>query len=143
MLQNVLNYLPYLGLVIVTHTLLGVYYNVELLKDQFSWRKLLFGVIKAAIVSEAFIALAVILDKLTAQFELKNLDVMPDSLLVGIIVLYAGKCIVKLKDIFSVKNEDLSNVGLDVETPPYVAPTDVVEHELTEDSAENSESAGG
>ena len=143
MLQKIICYLPCLGLAAGTNILLGTYQSVGKLREAFSWRLLLTGILKAAIVSEAFIALAVILDKLTAQFELKNLDVMPDILLVGIIVLYAGKCIVKLKDIFSVKNEDLSNVGLDVETPPYVAPTDVVEHELTEDSAENSENAEG
>nr|DAQ84628.1 MAG TPA: YSIRK type signal peptide [Caudoviricetes sp.] len=131
MLETVLTYLPYLGLVIITHTLLGVYHNVEQLGQQFSWRKLLIGVAKAAIVSEAFIALAFILDKLTAQFELKNLDIMPDMLLVGVIAVYAGKCIVKLKDIFTVDDTAIEKTG--VYTPPYEAPQDEAEHQLPED----------
>ena len=132
MLQNVLNYLPYLGLVIVTHTLLGVYYNVELLKDQFSWRKMLFGVIKAAIVSEGFVALALILDRLNGACDLGAFAVMPDALLLGVIAVYFGKCAGHLKDIFAVTDRQLSDAGL----PAYQPQAEPAAHELPEEGGE-------
>lgn len=134
MFETVLKYLPYLGLVLLTHILLGVYYNVGELKDKFSWKVLLVGVAKAAIVSEAFIALALVMDKLTVDYELKALEIMPDVLLVGVIAIYVAKCIKNLKKIFTVTDDDLKEVGIEVPvTPEYSEPDDVVEHELPVD----------
>lgn len=57
MLQKIICYLPCLGLAAGTNILLGTYQSVGKLREAFSWRLLLTGILKAAIVSEGLLPL--------------------------------------------------------------------------------------
>ena len=95
-------------------------------------RLLLTGILKAAIVSEGFVALALILDRLNGACDLGAFAVMPDALLLGVIAVYFGKCAGHLKDIFAVTDRQLSDAGL----PAYQPQAEPAAHELPEEGGE-------
>lgn len=132
MLQKIICYLPCLGLAAGTNILLGTYQSVGKLREAFSWRLLLMGILKAAIVSEGFVALALILDRLNGACDLGAFAVMPDALLLGVIAVYFGKCAGHLKDIFAVTDRQLSDAGL----PAYQPQAEPAAHELPEEGGE-------
>lgn len=132
MLQKIICYLPCLGLAAGTNILLGTYQSVGKLREAFSWRLLLTGILKAAIVSEGLVALALILDKLNGACDLGAFAVMPDALLLGVIAVYFGKCAGHLKDIFAVTDRQLSDAGL----PAYQPQAEPAAHELPEEGGE-------
>ncbi len=110
MLNKVIAFIPYLGVAVVTNILLGLYYNLEKIKEVFSWKKLLLGIVKAAIVCEAFIGLALIFDKIASAMDVGIFEVAPDVLLYAAIAVYVGKCIVTIKNIFTVTDEKIEEV---------------------------------
>ena len=110
MLSKIIAFLPYLGVAVATNILLGLYYNLEKIKEVFSWKKLLLGIVKAAIVCEAFIGLALIFDKIAGVVDVGIFEVAPDVLLYAAIAVYVGKCIVTLKNIFTVTDEQIKAV---------------------------------
>lgn len=105
MIKIIIEHLPYLGLVILGHSLLGIYNNVIQLKDYFSWNKLLNGINKAFIVTTAFIIVAVVFDKMFGVVELGGIELAPDLLLYSVILMYLIKMLNKLKDIFKLDIE--------------------------------------
>lgn len=127
MLTKIIAFIPYLGVAVVTNILLGLYYNLEKLKEVFSWKRLLLGIVKAAIVCEAFIGLALIFDKIAGAMDVGIFEVAPDVLLYSAIAVYAGKCIVTLKNIFAVTDEKIESFKNTVDDEP-VSDTN---HELT------------
>lgn len=110
MLSKIIAFLPYLGVAVATNILLGLYYNLEKIKEVFSWKKLLLGIVKAAIVCEAFIGLALIFDKIAGVVDVGIFEVAPDVLLYAAMAVYVGKCIVTLKNIFTVTDEQIKAV---------------------------------
>ena len=127
MINKIVAFLPYLGVAVVTNILLGLYYNLEKLKGIFSWKKLLLGIVKAAIVCEAFIGLALIFDKIAGAMDVGIFEVAPDVLLYSAIAVYVGKCIATLKNIFTVTDEQIDRFNNTIDDEPE-ADTD---HELT------------
>lgn len=105
MIKIIIEHLPYLGLVILGHSLLGIYNNVIQLKDYFSWNKLLNGINKAFIITTAFIIVAVVFDKMFGVVELGGIELAPDLLLYSVILMYLIKMLNKLKDIFKLDIE--------------------------------------
>lgn len=103
MIKIILEYLPYLFMGIIGNTLLGVFHNVGQLKENFSFKKLFEGLQKAIIISLAFIITAVLFDKLVGVVNLGDLAINPDILIYSIILMYLGKIIIKLKDIFKLE----------------------------------------
>lgn len=134
MFKEILGYLPYLGAAIITNILLGLYNSLEKIKENFSWKKLLSGLLKAAIISEAFLALALIFDRLGDAIDMGIFEAAPDVLLLGVIALYVGKCIENLKNIFGATSEDIAKVKEYM--PEYIAPPDSVNHELEDENAD-------
>jgi len=100
MIKIILEYLPYLALGIVGHSLLGIYNNVFQLKEHFSIKRLVEGLWKAVVIASAFIITAVLYDKLFGVIELGNIELAPDLLMLSICLMYLTKMLVKLKDIF-------------------------------------------
>ena len=103
MIKIILEYLPYLFMGIIGNTLLGVFHNVGQLKENFSFKKLFEGLQKAIIISLAFIITAVLFDKLVGVVNLGDIAINPDILIYSIILMYLGKIIVKIKDIFKLE----------------------------------------
>lgn len=127
MLNKVIAFIPYLGAAVVTNILLGIYYNLEKLKEVFSWKKLLHGIVKAAIICEAFTGLALIFDKIAGAMDVGIFEVAPDVLLYSAIAVYVGKCSIALKNIFTVTDEKIKSLEKAVDDEP-VSNTN---HELT------------
>lgn len=100
MIKIILEYLPYLALVIIGHSLLGIYNNVFQLKDKFSIKKLVEGLWKAFVIASAFIITSLLYDKLFGIIELGNIELAPDLLMLSVCLMYLSKMLVKLKDIF-------------------------------------------
>lgn len=117
MLNVIIAILPYLGLAIVTNIVLGLYNSLERIKERFSWKKLLLGIVKAAIISEAFVALALIFDKIGAGVDMGIFEVAPDVLIYAALALYVGKCIQNIKNIFALPDEKISEIKSSL--PPF------------------------
>ena len=108
MLQMIFDYLPYLGIAITFNLATGLYNNLAVVKEQFSWKKFFTGIlVKAPLVSYSFIAFALIYDKLFGVVEVGNIEVAPDALLISVIVLYTVKATRNLMSIFKITNEDV------------------------------------
>lgn len=102
MIKIILEYLPYLGIGILGHSLLGIYNNVFQLKERFSKEKLLCGLWKGFIIATAFIIVAILYDKLFGVVELGSIELAPDLLLLSAVLMYLVKMINKLKEILDV-----------------------------------------
>lgn len=102
MIKIILEYLPFLALGIIGHSLLGIYNNVFQLKDKFSIKKLVEGLWKAFVIASAFIMTSVLYDKLFGVIELGSIELAPDLLMLSVCLMYLSKMLVKLKDIFAV-----------------------------------------
>lgn len=123
MIKIILEYLPYLALGIVGHSLLGIYNNVFQLKEHFSIKRLVEGLWKAFVITSAFIITAVLYDKLFGVIQLGSIKIKPDVLMLSVCLMYLSKMLIKLKDIFQtdiiadkidfIEDNDLDVVELD------------------------------
>ena len=102
MFEIILQYLPVLGTTIAVNIILGVYNNIENIKENFDWRKLVRGIIKAACIALAFIGLAYIFDATDAVIDAGVFEVNPEMIMTSAIILYAGKAIQNLMSILGV-----------------------------------------
>ena len=102
MINEILTLLPYLFLAISMNIILGVYYNVESIKEKFNKKKLIKGVVKSFIISYGFISSGIIYDKLFEVVELGGIEIQPDLLIKSAIILYLAKGLTNLKDILKV-----------------------------------------
>lgn len=96
MLQLILVLFVAMGLNIV----LGMYYKIGVERFKFDYKKLLSGLLKAAIIAVSFVGFTWIF----GQVELSTiLNIDPMIIINGAIVLYTGKGIIKLAKILGVK----------------------------------------
>ena len=102
MLDLILNYLPVLGVAIAVNIVLGLYNNIENLKETFDWRKLVKGVIKAGCVAVAFIGLAYCFDATGTVIDVGVFDITPELIMTSSIVLYVGKGLQNLVGILGI-----------------------------------------
>ena len=91
MLQTILTYLPVLGAAIAVNIILGLYNNIENIKEVFDWTKLLKGVAKAVCVSLAFLGLAYAFDATKTVVDVGVFEINPDVIMTSAIALYIGK----------------------------------------------------
>ena len=103
MLEMILNYLPVLGIAIVVNIILGLYNNINNIKETFDWRKLVTGVIKAACVAIAFIGLAYCFDATGTVIDVGVFDINPELIMTSSIVLYVGNGLQNLIGILGIK----------------------------------------
>lgn len=92
MLEAVLGQLVALIIAAISNILIGVYNNINIENCNFSWQKLLTGVIKAAIIIVAFIGIAYCFD----VTDLSAIGATPDLIMNAAIVLYVGKTLQNL-----------------------------------------------
>ena len=110
MLRMIIEYLPYLGLAVLFNILMGAYNNIAKLKQDFSWKKLLEGLVKAIIVSVCFIAFAVIYDKVFGVIKVGSIDVAPDAIILSSIVLYTTKGVNILLKILGLNKDNMVEI---------------------------------
>ena len=110
MLRMIIEYLPYLGLAVLFNILMGAYNNIAKLKQDFSWKKLLEGLVKAIIVSVCFIAFAVIYDKVFGVIKVGSIDVAPDVIILSSIVLYTTKGVNNLLKILGLNKDNMVEI---------------------------------
>lgn len=110
MLKIIIEYLPYLGLAVLFNILMGAYNNIAKLKQDFSWKKLLEGLVKAIIVSVCFIAFAVIYDKVFGVIKVGSIDVAPDAIILSSIVLYTTKGVNNLLKILGLNKDNMVEI---------------------------------
>jgi len=112
MLKMILEYLPFLGIAILFNLATGLYNNIAVIKEKFSWKKLLIGLfVKAPLISFCFIAFAVIYDKLFGVVEVGGLEISPDTLIISVIVLYTIKATKNLMSILGVTQDNLVTIN--------------------------------
>ena len=99
-MNEILTYLPLLGIAVVCNILLGLYYSINVKSIKFDWIILVNGIIKAIIVSSVFFGLAYIFDNLKELAE--AIGVTPKFILISAITLYTSKAIIGLSKILGV-----------------------------------------
>lgn len=106
MLIEILSNLPYLFLLMGANIALGTYYNISTIKENFSWLKLLTGVVKAFIIALSFSACALAVDKVINLTNAVELEVAPDLLMLTSIAYYLSSTLGKLHKILIPTQED-------------------------------------
>lgn len=102
MLDNIIMYLPVLGVLVLVNITLGLYNNIENICETFDWRKLIKGILKALCISGAFVGLAYSFDATGTSIDLGVFDINPEAIMVSAIILYIGKGLQNLTSILGV-----------------------------------------
>lgn len=110
MLKIIIEYLPYLGLAVLFNILMGVYNNMTQLKEQFSVKKLLQGLLRALIVGVCFVIFAVIYDKVVGVVKLGTFELTPDTIIITSIVLYTSKGLNNLLKILGLNKDNMVEI---------------------------------
>lgn len=105
MLNTIIKYLPVLATVIGVNIILGLYNNINNLAENFQWKKLVGGIIKALCISGAFIGLSYSFDATEATIDLGVFEINPEVIMTSAIVLYLGKGLQNLASILGVGNK--------------------------------------
>ena len=109
MLNNLLPNLQIIGILLVAYaaslgvnTILGIYYNIDIIKQQFSWKKFWSGIIRGGILLAAAALITVILSCLPSvleSFGITTSNSLFEGLSIGAIATVMLSCIVYyLKD---------------------------------------------
>lgn len=110
MTKIIIEYLPYLGLAVLFNILMGVYNNMTQLKEQFSVKKLLQGLLRAVIVGVCFVIFAVIYDKVVGVVKLGAFELTPDTIIVTSIVFYTTKGLNNLLKILGLNKDNMVEI---------------------------------
>lgn len=102
MLNLILGYLPVLGVAIGVNIALGLYNNINNIHQNFDWKKLVSGIIKAGCVALAFVGLAYCFDETGAVIDMGVFDITPELIMTSSIILYVGKGLQNLAGILGV-----------------------------------------
>ena len=85
---------------ITTNIILGMYYNIRINKVKFDWKILVIGVVKALIITGAFIGLGFCF----YQMDLTSIGISPETIMSAAIILYVTKGCITLSKILCVDN---------------------------------------
>lgn len=96
-MKEIILMLPYLTVAVACNVATGMYFKIGIEKFDFSWKKLIVGVIKAIIVCGTFVGFAYII-------EVADIGVTPKALMISVIVLYGTKAVSNLKNILGIKD---------------------------------------
>lgn len=110
MTKIIIEHLPYLGLAVLFNILMGVYNNMTQLKEQFSVKKLLQGLLRAVIVGVCFVIFAVIYDKVVGVVKLGAFELTPDTIIVTSIVFYTTKGLNNLLKILGLNKDNMVEI---------------------------------
>lgn len=110
MTKIIIEYLPYLGLAVLFNILMGVYNNMTQLKEQFSVKKLLQGLLRAVIVGVCFVIFAVIYDKVVGVVKLGTFELTPDTIIITSIVFYTTKGLNNLLKILGLNKDNMVEI---------------------------------
>ena len=105
MLNTIIKYLPVLATVVGVNIILGLYNNINNLAENFQWKKLVSGIIKALCISGAFVGLSYSFDATGATIDLGVFEINPEVIMTSAIVLYLGKGLQNLASILGVGNK--------------------------------------
>lgn len=97
-MNEVLTLLPVLAVAIVMNIAAGIYYNVGTQNIEFSFKKLLSGIIKAGIVAGIFIGTAYCFE----TTDLSSIGVTPVFVIMSAITIYVGKALTSVAKILGV-----------------------------------------
>ena len=112
MFNVVVQYLPVLAVTMLVNMILGMYYNIGVFHENFDWKKMLQGVIKALIVAVSFIGLAYCFDATKTIIDIGALEVNPELIMTSAISIYLVKDTITLANILKVntnKPDDLNS----------------------------------
>ena len=98
-MTEILNLLPVLAVAIAMNIGAGIYYNIGTKELAFSWKILISGVIKAAIVAGMFIGTAYCFE----ATDLSSIGVTPVFVMMSAITLYVAKALISLGKILGVE----------------------------------------
>ena len=110
MTKIIIEYLPYLGLAVLFNILMGVYNNMTQLKEQFSVKKLLQGLLRAVIVGVCFVIFAIIYDKVVGVVKLGTFELTPDTIIITSIVFYTTKGLNNLLKILGLNKDNMVEI---------------------------------
>ena len=103
MMIQVLQYLPVLAVAMIVNILLGIYNNISIEKQEFDWKKLLQGGIKAVIVALTFLGLSYCFDATGAGIDLGTFELTPSLIMISAISIYVTKGVITLASILGVR----------------------------------------
>lgn len=98
-MKEIAGLLPVLLVAVIMNIAAGTYFNVEKENFKFSFKKLLSGIIKAAIVGGMFIGTAYCFE----ATDLSSVGITPIFVMISAISLYVGKAVVSLGKILGVE----------------------------------------
>lgn len=105
-MNEVLELLPVLAIAVAMNICAGIYYNIGKQELKFDWKKLISGIIKAAIVAFLFIGGAFCFDKT----DLSQLGLEPKGIMTVAIAIYVGKAMTTLTKILGVNTKNDANI---------------------------------
>lgn len=119
MMIQVLQYLPVLAVAMIVNILLGMYNNISIEKQNFDWKKLLQGGIKAVIVALTFLGLSYCFDATGAGIDLGTFELTPSLIMISAISIYMVKGVTTLASILGIKtsNSIRENSSVSTDTP--------------------------
>lgn len=119
MMIQVLQYLPVLAVAMIVNILLGMYNNISIEKQNFDWKKLLQGGIKAVIVALTFLGLSYCFDATGAGIDLGTFELTPSLIMISAISIYMVKGVTTLASIMGIKtsNSIRENSSVSTDTP--------------------------
>ena len=105
-MNEVLELLPVLAIAVAMNICAGIYYNIGKQELKFDWKKLISGIIKAAIVAFLFIGGAFCFD----MTDLSQLGLEPKGIMTVAIAIYVGKAMTTLTKILGVNTKNDANI---------------------------------
>lgn len=98
-MEEIVELLPVLLVAVVMNIAAGTYFNIEKENLKFSFKKLVSGIVKAAIVGGMFIGTAYCFE----ATDISSVGITPIFVMLSAISLYVGKAVVSLGKILGVE----------------------------------------
>jgi len=100
-MQNIITYMPVLGVAMVVNILLGLYYKIGVEELKFETKVFINGVIKAIIIALSFFGIAYCFTKT----DLSQIGISPETIMLSAIALYVCKALTNLASILGVETK--------------------------------------
>ena len=98
-MTEIIKLLPILAIAISMNIAAGLYYSIGTKELKFSWKKFIFGIVKAGIIAYLFIGMAYCFE----ATDLSSLGVEPMLIMTSAIALYVGKAVISLGKILGIE----------------------------------------
>lgn len=104
-MKEIFNLLPVLFIAITLNIIAGIYYNIGNKHMSFELKKLITGVIKAAIIAAIFVGTSFCFE----ATDLSSIGITPMFMMTSAITLYVGKALTSLAKILGIQIKIKSN----------------------------------